>query len=335
MNLGTINWQSIVARYAYPEMRRSLWQVANSVIPFFILWYLAYRSLEVGYWLTLLLTVPAAGFMVRMFILFHDCCHGSFFKTKLANDRLGLLLGLAVFTPYYHWKHSHAIHHATAGDLDRRGIGDVYTMTVQEYLAAPWWKKFSYRVMRNPLILFSIGAFIVFVFAHRFWEKSAGRRERNSVIWTDIALLGFIGWTVYHIGWQAYLLVEVPILLMACGAGVWLFYIQHNFEPTYWARHEDWEFYRACMDGSSYYKLPKVLQWFTGNIGFHHIHHLSPKIPNYKLEQCLLENPVFQVKPLTIRKSLRSLSFRLWDEKRKMLVGWNALRKYKLEPQKI
>lgn len=335
MNLGTINWQSIVARYAYPEMRRSLWQVANSVIPFFILWYLAYRSLEVGYWLTLLLTVPAAGFMVRMFILFHDCCHGSFFNTKLANDRLGLLLGLAVFTPYYHWKHSHAIHHATAGDLDRRGIGDVYTMTVQEYLAAPWWKKFSYRVMRNPLILFSIGAFIVFVFAHRFWEKSAGRRERNSVIWTDIALLGFIGWTVYHIGWQAYLLVEVPILLMACGAGVWLFYIQHNFEPTYWARHEDWEFYRACMDGSSYYKLPKVLQWFTGNIGFHHIHHLSPKIPNYKLEQCLLENPVFQVKPLTIRKSLRSLSFRLWDEKRKMLVGWNALRKYKLEPQKI
>jgi omega-6 fatty acid desaturase (delta-12 desaturase) len=155
------------------------------------------------------------------------------------------------------------------------------------------------------------------------------------VIWTDIALLGFIGWTVYHIGWQAYLLVEVPILLMACGAGVWLFYIQHNFEPTYWARHEDWEFYRACMDGSSYYKLPKVLQWFTGNIGFHHIHHLSPKIPNYKLEQCLRENPVFQVKPLTIRKSLRSLSFRLWDEKRKMLVGWNALRKYKLEPQKI
>ena len=309
MNLGTINWQSIVARYAYPEMRRSLWQVANSVIPFFILWYLAYRSLEVGYWLTLLLTVPAAGFMVRMFILFHDCCHGSFFKTKLANDRLGLLLGLAVFTPYYHWKHSHAIHHATAGDLDRRGIGDVYTMTVQEYLAAPWWKKFSYRVMRNPLILFSIGAFIVFVFAHRFWEKSAGRRERNSVIWTDIALLGFIGWTVYHIGWQAYLLVEVPILLMACGAGVWLFYIQHNFEPTYWARHEDWEFYRACMDGSSYYKLPKVLQWFTGNIGFHHIHHLSPKIPNYKLEQCLLENPVFQVKPLTIRKSLRSIAF--------------------------
>src|SRR5688572_994359 len=236
MSIGNIKWQSIVSKYAYPETWRSLWQVFNSVIPFFVLWYLAYRSLEVGYWLTLLITIPAAGFMVRMFIIFHDCCHGSFFKTPLANNRLGLLLGVAVWTPYFHWKHSHAIHHATAGDLDRRGIGDVYTMTVEEYLAAPWYKRFGYRVMRNPVILFTIGAVIVFVITHRFWEKEAGKREKNSVVWTNIALFAFISWTIYQIGWQAYLLVELPILLITCGTGVWLFYVQHNFEPTYWER---------------------------------------------------------------------------------------------------
>ena len=208
-------------------------------------------------------------------------------------------------------------------------------MTVSEYLAAPWYKKFGYRIMRNPLILFTIGATLVFVFTHRIWSSTAGRRERNSVIWTNIALFGFIGWTIYHIGWQAYLLTEIPILLMACGAGVWLFYVQHNFEPTYWERHPQWQFLNAGLDGSSYYKLPKVLQWFTGNIGFHHIHHLSPKIPNYKLEQCHVENPELQVEPLTLAASLNSLYFRLWDEKEKMLVGWKALRKYKFQSQKM
>jgi omega-6 fatty acid desaturase (delta-12 desaturase) len=317
MSIGTIKWQAIVAKYAQADTWRSLWQVFNSVVPFFVLWYLAYRSLEIGYWLTLLLTIPAAGFMVRMFIIFHD--------------RLGLLLGVAVWTPYFHWKHSHAIHHATAGDLDRRGIGDVYTMTVEEYLSAPWYKKVGYRIMRNPLILFTVGAMIVFVFTHRFWEKEAGKREKNSVIWTNIALFAFIGWAIYHIGWQAYLLVELPILLITCGTGVWLFYVQHNFEPTYWERHAEWEFFKAGMDGSSFYKLPKVLQWFTGNIGFHHIHHLSPKIPNYKLEECHNENPIFQIEPLTLKDSFQSLYFRLWDEKEKVLVGWQALKKYKMQ----
>jgi omega-6 fatty acid desaturase (delta-12 desaturase) len=264
-----------------------------------------------------------------MFIIFHDCCHGSFFRTQLANDRLGLLLGVAVFTPYFEWKHAHAIHHATAGDLDRRGIGDVYTMTVEEYLAAPWYKKLGYRIMRNPLILFTVGAAIVFAVTHRFWTSVSGKRERNSVIWTNIALFAFISWTIYHIGWRAYLLVELPILLMACGAGVWLFYVQHNFDPTYWERHKDWQFFNAGMDGSSFYKLPKVLQWFTGNIGFHHIHHLSPKIPNYKLEKCHNENPLFQIEPLTFGASLKSLFFRLWDEKRKRLVGWSVLKQYR------
>jgi acyl-lipid omega-6 desaturase (Delta-12 desaturase) len=328
-------WQGIVSKYAYPETWRSVWQVANSVIPFLLMWYVMYRSMEIGYWLTLILAVPTAGFMVRCFIIFHDCCHGSFFKTIKANDRLGLVLGVLVLTPFYQWKHSHAIHHATAGDLDRRGIGDVYTMTVEEYLASPWYKRLGYRIMRSPWILFTVGATIVFAVTHRFFDKGSGKRERSSVIWTNIAIAGVVGWIILEIGWAAFVLVELPILLIACSSGVWLFYVQHNFETSYWERHADWEFFNAGMDGSSFYKLPKLLQWFTGNIGFHHIHHLSPKIPNYKLEECHNENPVFQIEPLTLRKSLNSLFFRLWDEKEKMLVGWNALKKYKMQKAEV
>ncbi|MBI5297659.1 MAG: fatty acid desaturase [Chloroflexi bacterium] len=335
MSTEKIRWQGIVAKYAFPDTWRSIWQVLNSVVPFIVMWYLMYRALEVGYWLTLILSVPAAGFMVRMFILFHDCCHGSFLKTQKANDRMGLMLGVLVWTPYFEWKHDHAIHHATAGDLDRRGIGDVYTMTVEEYMAASWWKKVGYRIMRSPMILFTIGSFLVFTVAHRFWRPGVGRRERNSVIWTNLALVAVVGWIMLKIGWAAFLLVEVPILLIACSAGVWLFYVQHNFDPTYWERHENWQFFKAGMAGSSFYKLPKVLQWFTGNIGFHHIHHLSPKIPNYKLEKCHNENPLFQIEPLTFRKSLKSLFYRLWDEKERMLVGWNALKKYRSQNMKL
>jgi omega-6 fatty acid desaturase (delta-12 desaturase) len=252
-----------------------------------------------------------------------------------ANNTLGMILGVLVFTPFYEWRHSHAIHHSSAGDLDRRGVGDVYTMTVEEYLAAPWYRKVGYRIMRSPILLFTISSFLVFSVFHRFWGPEAGKREKNSVIWTNLALVAIIGGLMYLIGWKEFLLVEVPILLITTSAGVWLFYVQHNFEPTYWDRHANWDFFRAGMEGSSFYKLPKVLQWFTGNIGFHHIHHLSPKIPNYKLEQCHRENPEFQVEPLTIRKSLKSLYFRLWDEKERMMVGWNALKKYKPQPVKV
>jgi omega-6 fatty acid desaturase (delta-12 desaturase) len=250
-----------------------------------------------------------------------------------ANDRLGLVLGVFVLTPFYEWKHSHAVHHATAGDLDRRGSGDVYTMTVEEYLASPWYKRLGYRIMRSPMFLFTVGSFFVFTLTHRFAEKGSGRRERSSVLWTNIALAAVVGWLMIEVGWAAFLLIEIPILLVACSSGVWLFYVQHNFEPTYWERHADWEFFNAGMDGSSFYKLPKLLQWFTGNIGFHHIHHLSPRIPNYKLEECHKENPEFQIEPLTFKDSLRSLFFRLWDEKQKMLVGWDALKRYRQKVQ--
>lgn len=322
-------WQAIVSKYATPDTWHSIWQILNSAVPFFLMWILMAYSLRIGYWLTLLLAFPTAGFMVRMFIIFHDCCHGSFFRDHRANEIVGNMLGLLVWTPFYQWKRDHSIHHATAGDLDRRGTGDVLTLTVTEYLALPWYKKFGYRILRNPMILFTVGSFIDFVILQRFPTASAGKRERTSVWWTNAALVAVIVILCNTVGWQTFLLVEIPILLIATSVGVWLFYVQHNFDGTYWARHEQWEFFKAGVTGSSFYKLPAILNWFTGNIGYHHIHHLSPKIPNYKLPIAYKENPLFQIQPLTIVKSMKSLGYRLWDEERKMLVGFNVLRNYR------
>jgi omega-6 fatty acid desaturase (delta-12 desaturase) len=321
-------WQEIVARYARSDLWRSLWQVVNTLIPYFALWYLMLSSVEISYWLTLLLAIPTAGFMVRTFILFHDCGHGSFFKSKKANDALGIFTGILTFTPYYRWRHEHAIHHATSSDLDRRGVGDVKTMTVQEYLAAPWWKKLGYRLMRQPLFMFTIGSMYVFTIGQRFPSPGDAKRERNSVWWTNLALAAMIGLLIWLFGWKAYLLVQLPVLFLGTSAGVWLFYVQHNFDPTYWERHNKWDFVKAGFEGSSFYKLPGILQWFTGNIGFHHIHHLSPKIPNYKLPKCYKENPVFHVPPMTILASLSSLRMRLYDEEQRIMVGWSALKHY-------
>jgi acyl-lipid omega-6 desaturase (Delta-12 desaturase) len=319
------NWRKTLARYQSPELNRSLWQLVNSALPFLLLWYLMYRSLAVGYWLTLLLAIPAAGFLIRIFIIFHDCGHGSFFRSKRANQLVGTFTGILTLTPYEEWTHRHAVHHATAGNLDRRGTGDVMTLTVQEYLDLPWWKKVGYRLMRNPFIMFTLGAVIVFVIGHRFPRKDSGKRERRSVLWTNLALAAIFSGLVALIGWKAVLLVQAPILLIGNSIGVWMFYVQHNFEGTYWERQENWDFLSAGMRGSSYYQLPGLLQWFTGNIGYHHIHHLSPRIPNYKLQSCHDENAIFQVRPLTILTSLKSLRLRLWDEERKQMVGYRAL----------
>ena len=322
-------WQPIVAKYQSSELRRSLWQVANSILPLLLLWYVMLRSLEVGYWLTLLLAVPTAGFMLRTFIIFHDAGHGSFFKSTRANTIIGWITGILTFTPYEYWRHDHAVHHATTGDLDRRGKGDVYTMTVEEYLAAPWWSKTIYRLTRTPLIMFTVGPLIQFTVVNRFYPPGTGRRERNSVHLTNLALAVVIGALVWLIGWQAFVLVELPVMLIASVVGVWMFYVQHNFDRTYFVRNEDWVFFTAGMNGSSYYQLPRLLQWFTGNIGFHHIHHLSPRIPNYKLPICYQENPVFHVRPVTIPLSLKSLGYRLWDEQQQRLVGFRELKKYR------
>jgi omega-6 fatty acid desaturase (delta-12 desaturase) len=327
-SISPIRWQSVIAKYAVPDTWRSIWQIINSAVPFILLWALMVFSLQVGYWLTLLLSIPTAGFMVRMFIIFHDCCHGSFFKDHRANEIVGNLLGILVLTPFYQWKRDHSIHHATAGDLDRRGTGDVPTLTVQEYIALPWYKKVGYRILRNPLILFTVGSFIDFVVLQRFPTASAGKRERTSVLWTNVSLAAVVVSLMGLVSWQTFLLVEVPILLIATSAGVWLFYVQHNFDGTYWEHHDKWEFFTAAINGSSFYKLPGILNWFTGNIGYHHIHHLGPKIPNYKLPVAYKENPLLQIQPLTIPRSLKSLGYRLWDEERKVLVGFNALRNY-------
>jgi len=334
MNLQTVKekanstkkvWRQAVAPYSNPDAKRSTWQVINTLVPYFILWALMLWSLNVSYWLTLLLAIPAAGFMVRAFIIFHDCGHGSFFKSRKANTVLGYITGIITFTPYHQWRHHHAIHHATAADLDRRGTGDVWTATVEEYLSFPRWKQFFYRFYRNPFVMFLINPVLLFGIGNRFAGKTKGL-ERASVYWTNFALLGILILAHFTIGLKAYFLVQLPIMWIGTAAGVWLFYVQHNFDGVYWERHDDWDFVKAGLEGSSFYKLPKVLQWFTGNIGFHHIHHLSPRIPNYKLERCHRENPIFQVRPITLLTSLKSLTYRLWDEKGRQLISYRRLK---------
>ena len=323
----SFDWRAIVSRYQTPSISKSAWQLINSIVPYVLMWVLMWYSLRISYWLTLALAALATGFLVRIFIIFHDCGHNSFFKSQKLNDFWGIITGLLTFTPYYHWRHDHAVHHATAGNLDRRGVGDVKTITVQEYLALPPLQKFAYRVFRNPLVMFTIGASIVFLVGHRFYRPSDGKREKWSVIWTNLALAGGIALLSALIGFKAYVAIQLPVMMMAATAGVWLFYVQHNFEGTYWARSSDWDYAATALQGSSFYKLPRVLQWFTGNIGFHHIHHLNPRIPNYMLEKCHRENAYFkQVRPLTVGRSLKSLFYRLWDEEQRKMVGFGALK---------
>ncbi len=321
------SWRQAVARYQHADRRRSVWQVVNTLVPFFVLWYLMYRSLEVSYWLTLALSILAAGFLMRVFIIFHDCGHGSFFKSRRANDVVGFATGILTFTPYYQWRHDHAVHHATAGDLDERGVGDVWTLTVQEYLEAPRWKRMGYRLFRHPLVMLGFGPFFVFVISQRFARKGAAKRERHSVYWTNLALLVILVLMGLTIGIRSFVLVHLPIIIIAGAVGVWMFYVQHQFEGVYWERHNNWDYATAALKGSSFYRLPRVLQWFTGNIGFHHIHHLGPRIPNYYLETCYRENPMFQeVKPITLLSSLKSLRLRLWDEEGHRMVGFGYLK---------
>ena len=320
------SWRQAVAKYQSADRVRGLWQVANSIVPYFLMLYVMYRSLEVSYWLTLALSIVATGFLMRIFIMFHDCGHGSFFKSRKANEVLGIITGILTFTPFYNWRYTHAVHHATAGNLDKRGVGDVWTLTVKEYLALSPWRRLGYRFFRNPLVIFPFGAFFSFVISQRFAFGVTGKQERRSVYWTDLALLAIAVVASLTIGLKAYILIQLPIMVVASTLGVWLFYVQHQFEGVYWARHEKWDFVSAALKGSSFYRLPRVLQWFTGNIGFHHIHHLSPRIPNYYLDKCYRDNPMFQeVEPITLRSSLKSLGLRLWDEEQHKLVGFGYL----------
>jgi acyl-lipid omega-6 desaturase (Delta-12 desaturase) len=328
----TSKWKEIVARYQKSSVRRAVWQIVNTLVPYAALWYLMYLSLAVSYWLVVPLAVLAGAFVVRVFIISHDCGHGSFFKSRTANDILGFITGVLTFTPYHHWRWEHSIHHSSSGDLDRRGTGDVWTLTVQEYLEASRWKKFSYRLARNPIVLFVLAPLFLFLIMHRFPKLKAPLRERLSVYWTNLALLAIAGGLSWAFGFKAYLIIQLTVLMVAGTAGVWLFYVQHQFEGVYWERSGEWDYATAALKGSSFYKLPKVLQWFSGNIGFHHIHHLSPRIPNYHLEKCHEAEPLFQtVKPITLLGSLKSFTFRLWDEQKHRLVGYGQLKAVRLQ----
>lgn len=325
---SSTHWRTLVAEHQKANGWRASWQILNSIGSYFALWILMYFSLSISWWLTIPLAVLAGAILVRVFIIFHDCGHGSFFKSGVANDLWGFVTGVLTFTPYYHWRWEHSIHHASAGNLDRRGMGDIWTLTVEEYLRASHWKKFSYRLARNPFILFFIAPLVIFLIRQRFPLPDAKPREKTSVRIMNASLLAFAVALIAIFGLLPWLIIQLIVLSVAGAAGVWLFYVQHQFENTYWERGEDWDYTTAAMQGSSFYKLPRILQWFSGNIGYHHIHHLSARIPNYNLEKCHRSHPRFsEVPPLGLRQSLTSLKFRLWDEESGKLIGFGQLRK--------
>jgi omega-6 fatty acid desaturase (delta-12 desaturase) len=314
-------WRETLAPYARPRVSRSLLDLATSVVPYLALCVAMYFALGVSYLLVLALAIPASGFLVRTFILFHDCSHGSFLPSRRANLWLGTVLGLFVYSPFLRWRHDHAIHHATSGDLDRRGGGDVRTLTVSEYHALPPRARLGYRLFRNPLIMFGVGPIVALLVGPRLVSRDARPRMRRSVIGTNIALAVLVAALCWLVGWREYLLVQAPTVLLAGSAGIWLFYVQHQFEDAYWESAEGWSYADAALRGSSYLKLPKVLQFFSGNIGLHHVHHLSARIPNYNLQRAHDENPIFHDVPmLSLRDGLRAVRLKLWDEEHGRLV---------------
>jgi omega-6 fatty acid desaturase (delta-12 desaturase) len=320
-------WREVLAPYARPRISASLLDLATSIVPYFALQVAMVLLAPVSIWLTLLLSIPAAGFLLRTYIVFHDCAHGSFLPSKRANQLLGRCVAFVVYTPFAAWKHAHAMHHATAGDLDRRGDGDVPTMTVAEFQAASWGPRLMYRLFRHPAILFTIGPFVALVIQPRLTNRKMRTRIRRSVYLTNAALAVGIAGLCLLIGWQTFLLIQVPMVLMAGGAGVFLFFVQHQFEDTYWENTDCWAYSEAALRGSSYLKLPKVLQYFSGNIGLHHVHHLSARIPNYNLQAAHDENPVFHEVPvLTLWQGLRATRLKLWDEEQSKLVTFSEAR---------
>lgn len=317
-----------VMPYANAETRASIIQLLNTILPFFVFWFLAYQTLSISFWLSLPFSVITAGFMIRSFIIFHDCTHGSFFRNKKLNDFFGTFTGVITHFAYEKWKREHSIHHATSGNLDKRGIGDIWVMTVKEYEKADKWERLKYRLYRNPLIMFGLGPFLLFLYSNRFNRKGPKQKERlntyliNAILVTAYCLIGFT------LGWHVLLLVQLPIIYIAGAFGIWLFYVQHQFEDSYFENESEWDFVKAAVDGSSYYKLPKWLEWMTGNIGYHHVHHLAPRVPNYHLEKAH-ENtpPLHKATTITLKTSLESIKFRLYDEENKNFVSFRDMRK--------
>lgn len=322
------DWVKIVSKYNKPDVRKSIWQIINSLGPYLLLWAAMYYSLQISYLLTLALALLTAGFQVRTFIIFHDCGHGSFFRSKRANKIVGTILGSLTYTPYDRWHNDHHVHHNTVGNLDKRGQGDVMTLTVDEYRALSSGKKLYYRIYRNPITIFLIAPFILFVIWFRFPRRGMQPAEKQSVYISNLIIAAFAGGMILLMGWKAFLMIQLPVIYFATVAGVWLFYVQHQFEDVIWSRQEDWDYKQMALEGSSYLKFPRILQWFSGNIGFHHIHHLSPKIPNYNLEKCHNSSSLFKdIKPVTFRASMRTINLRLWDEDASQLISFRHFRK--------
>ena len=322
------HWREVVDRYRRPSTARALWQLVNTFIPYGLTWYAMYWAKDVAWWTLPPLIALAAALLLRIFIIFHDCGHGSFMPSTRTNDWIGRIAGVLTFTPYRHWTWEHSIHHGTTGHLDKRGTGDIWTMTVREYLASSRWKRFSYRLARNPFVLFVLAPLFVFGLMQRLPSPDAGRRERHSVWGTNLSLVCVAVALSHAFGAGTYLLLQLAVLALAGGAGIWMFYVQHQFEDVYWERDAQWNYVSAALQGSSFYKLPRVLQWFSASIGFHHVHHLSVRIPNYNLQRCHESNELLRdVKPLSLLASLRTLRLRLWDEHSRKLVGFGRVKR--------
>ena len=310
-----------------PDTKASVWQLVNTLPPFFLLWYLAYEAISVSLILSIALSILAGGFVVRVFIIFHDCCHGSFFKNRKVNHFVGTVTGILTMVPYEKWKREHSIHHATSSNLDKRGTGDVWIMSVEEYKKASKLERLQYRLYINPFIMFVLGPLYLFLITNRMNRKDARRKERRNTYLTNVSIIGITALLIWAIGWSSFLIVQLPIMFVAGSLGIWLFYVQHQFEDSYFEDEADWDYVKAAIDGSSYYKLPRVLQWITGNIGYHHVHHLSPKVPNYNLEQVHESTPPLQqATTITVGSSLKSIRFRLYDEESKTFVHFKEIK---------
>ena len=321
-------WVGEMKRFEKTNPRRAALQLLDTTIPYLAVLTLMYLTMwwHLPYVVTALLAIPAGALMVRNFIIFHDCGHGTFVSSPAMRQIIGNLLGVLTFTAFSDWRRSHGIHQSAAGNLDRRGVGDVWTMTLEEYRSSSPLRRLGYRVFRNPFVMFGLGPLYSFILLHRFPTRGSARNQVISVVLTNLAIAGIIVAAAFTIGIKDYLLIQGPVFFVGGAGGVWLFYIQHQFDPSYWARTVDWDSMAAAMQGSSYYKLPPVLQWISGNIGLHHIHHLRPRIPNYNLQQCLDSTPQLQLPdPLLLGPSLRSVRLKLWDEKRKLLLSFREI----------
>lgn len=323
----TVQLRKNVKTYEKSDRRQSTIQILNTIPPFFLLWGIAYAAYFVSPWLAAGVAVIAAGFLVRIFIIFHDCTHGSFFKKKKANDILGTITGILTLFPYEKWRREHIIHHATSGNLDKRGTGDIWIMTVDEYNEATPMQRLGYRLYRNPLVMFGLGPLYLLLVSGRFNRKDAKSKERWNTWLINITVALLYAGMILAIGWKPFLVIQGTVMYTAALLGIWLFYVQHQFEDSYFEEESEWNYVKAAVEGSSYYELPRLLQWLSGNIGYHHVHHLAPRVPNYKLEEAHVSVPPLQkATTITLKTSLESLKFKLFDEANKQFVTFTEWR---------